>query len=179
VESGWEWVNPAVDCTYSISGKGIEIVVPSNHDILRDKLDGPRILREICGDFIAEAHIQDGSSGKKHGGLFIWKDKNNYIRLEIPSKGDYEGTVYMGANVSGNFIHPGIHSFRDDKAWLRIERRGDRFTGYFSKDGENWYVCGWLDMPVEKTIKVGIHALCPEQPTTSTRFEYFKIYRHL
>lgn len=54
---------------------------------------------------------------------------------------------------------------------------GDSFTGYVSPDGENWHRCGWADIPMEDPIQVGIHALCPQSPATSTRFEYFKISR--
>ncbi|MCD6506790.1 DUF1349 domain-containing protein [Candidatus Poribacteria bacterium] len=74
-------------------------------------------------------------------------------------------------------MHPGIHPLDADPVWFRLERRGDRFTGYVSSDGETWYRCGWADIPMEDPIKVGILALCPESPVTSTRFEYFKVYR--
>jgi hypothetical protein len=109
--------------------------------------------------------------------LFVWKDKDNFIRLEVASSTGWEGTVYYGANVAGKFIHPGVHPFEVEKAWLRLERQGDRFTGYVSADGEIWCRVGWADIPMEDPIKVGIHALCPLSPATSTRFEYFKILK--
>jgi len=177
VASGWEWVNSAEDCTYQIYGKGIEINVPTDHDIWRSNHKGPGLIREIQGDFIAETYIQDGSAGKRHGGLIVWKDTDNYIRLDIPSSGIFENIVYMTGNVAGNPIIFGGCSFKYDKVWLRIERKGDRFTGYLSKDGENWCYCGSVDIHVEDPIKIGIHALCYITPSTSTRFEYFKIYR--
>jgi hypothetical protein len=37
--------------------------------------------------------------------------------------------------------------------------------------------CGWADIPVEDPTQVGIHALCPGSPTTSTLFEYLKVSR--
>jgi hypothetical protein len=108
--------------------------------------------------------------------LFVWKDKDNFIRFETPQI-PWENTIYYGANVNGNFIHPGVHYYDSKETWLRLERKGDRFTGYASSDGKNWYRCGYTDIPMEDPIKVGIHALCPNSPATSTRFEYFKIYR--
>jgi regulation of enolase protein 1 (concanavalin A-like superfamily) len=135
------------------------------------------LIRETDGDFILETHVTDGEGIGKYGGLFIWKDMNNYIRFEVPNIPYWTNTIYYGANVNGKFIHPGVHYYDSKEAWLRLERKGDRFTGYVSSDGENWYRCGWTDIPMEDPIKVGIHALCPGPPTTSTRFEYFKIYR--
>ena len=178
VSSGWEWVNPAEDCIYQISGTGIELLVPARHNIWGSNYKGPRFLREIRGDFIAETYIQDGSTGKKFGGLLAWGNERNFARFEVASSSVwYKGCVYYGASVSGKFIHPGIHPFEVEEAWLRLERKGDRFTGYVSADGENWYRCGWADIPIEDPIQVGIHALCPEFPATSTRFEHFKIFR--
>jgi len=172
----WEWVDPAGDGSYILLKSGIEISVIAEHD-LWGNLDGPRLIREASGDFIIETYITNGLRGKKYGGLFVWKDKDNFIRFDTPETPMWENTIYYGANVNGNFIHPGVHPYDLDKAWLRLERKGDRFTGYVSSDGENWYRCGWTDIPMEDPIKVGIHALCPASPTTSTRFEYFKIHR--
>ena len=106
------------------------------------------------------------------------KDSNNYAQLAITSRDLlHDGHVYYGASVSGRLIHSCWYPFESDKVWLRIERKGDRFTGYVSKDGENWYRNGWADIPLEDPIQVGIYAFCKVPPATSTRFEYFKIYR--
>jgi regulation of enolase protein 1 (concanavalin A-like superfamily)/tetratricopeptide (TPR) repeat protein len=175
--NGWEWVDPTGDCTYRLEEAGVEIHVPPNHDIHPEgNYNGPRFLQQIEGDFILETCFTDGSEGKKSGGLFVWKDECNFIRFEIPSI-PWEGTVYYGANVAGKFIHPGVHAFEAEKAWLRLERQGDRFTGYVSADRESWCRVGWADISMEDPIKVGIHALCPQSPATSTRFEYFKIWK--
>jgi len=170
----WEWVDPAEDCPYILLNSGVEIDVTEGHN-LYGNLDGPRLIREASGDFIIETYITNGLRGKKSGGLFVWKDKDNFIRFETPQI-PWENTIYYGAKVNGKFIHPGVHPYDLDKVWLRLEHKGDRFTGYVSSDGENWYRCGWTDIPMEDPIKVGIHALCPSLPATSTRFEYFKIY---
>jgi regulation of enolase protein 1 (concanavalin A-like superfamily) len=135
-------------------------------------------LRATSRNFVIETRISSGSHSKKLGGLLVWKDEGNFIRFEVSSSSVwYEGCVYCGAKIAGESYHPGIHPFESEGIWLRLERKGDRFTGYVSSDGENWYRVGWVDMPVEAPIQVGIHALCPQSPATSTRFEYFRIYR--
>lgn len=181
VSAGWEWINPAGDCIYELGEEGsLKINVPPGHDLWPgSNHHAPRLLQAITDDFIIEARISRGTEGKKSGGLLIWQDESNYIRFETPaSTFSWEDTIYYGASIPGSFIHPGVHPFNAEEAWLRLGRKGDRFTGYVSADGENWYRCGWADIPMEDPIKVGIHALCPEAPATSTRFGHFKIYRH-
>jgi len=174
-----EWIDPKGDCSYKmLSPSGLQITVPSVHDMWPVIHDAPRLLQTISGDFAIETKISDSSEGRKLGGLLVWKDERSFARFELASSSTwYEGCIYYGAKVDGRFIHPGIHPFEAENGWLRLERKGHRFTGYVSVDGENWYRCGWADIPMEDPIQVGIHALCPRQPATSTRFEYFKILR--
>jgi len=176
--SNWEWVDPAGDCTYRLLKPGIEIDAQPWHDLWQDNLKGPRLLREVEGDFMMETYVTHGDGGRKRGGLFVWKDEGNYIRFEVPSSpGYWKDTVYYGANIDGKFIYSGVHRYDSEEAWLRLERRGDRFTAYVSSDGEVWSRCGWTDIPMKDPIKAGIHALCPQSPASSTRFEYLKLYR--
>jgi len=181
IDAGWEWVNPVGDCSYEIENESyLQITVPPGHDLRLKDRDAPRLLRAISDDFTIETKISDGSEGKKLGGLFVWKDESNFARFEVASSSTtwwHEGCVYYEANVDGRFIHPGVHPSEADEVWLRLERKGGRFTGYVSADGENWYRCGWADISMEDPIQVGIHALCPGPPVTSTRFDYVKIFR--
>jgi len=181
IDAGWEWLNPAEDCSYKLEKEDyLQINVPPYHDLtsVSNNLSAPRLLREISGDFIIETKVSDGDEGKKLGGLVVWKDESCFARIDVASSGVwYEGCVYYQWNMDSKEGYPGVHPFKADEVWLRLERKGDRFTGYVSKDGESWYLCGWADISMEDPIKVGLHALCPSSPATSTRFEYFKIYR--
>ena len=186
----WEWIDPKADCAYKllspiyraggISPSGLQITVPPKHNLWMSNHDAPRLLQTIAGDFAIETMISDGEGGRKSGGLLVWKNEDNYIRFETPSSSPNEGEVRFEANVKGNYIIPGC-GLPDAKILaLRLERQGHRFSAYCSVDGENWLTCGWVDLPmVDDPIQVGIHALCPAQnaPTTSTGFEYFKVWR--
>jgi regulation of enolase protein 1 (concanavalin A-like superfamily) len=180
VAAGWEWVDPRGDCNYELYEEGhLQITVPPGHDLWSSSnRDAPRLLQLISGDFAIEAKLSGDPVGRKFGGLVIWRDEANFARFDVASSNVwYEGCIYYGVRVAGKFIHPGIHPFESEEAWLRMERKGDRFTGYVSADSENWYRCGWADIPMEDPIQVGIHALCPQAPATSTRFEDFRLYR--
>jgi len=173
----WEWVDPKGDCDYKqLFPSGLHITIPPGHD-LKANYDAPRLLQNVSGDFAIETRILDGENGKKSGGLVVWKNEDNYIRFEMPSSSWWEDEVRFETNVKGNYIHPGRGLLDAETLVLRLERRGHRFAGYCSVDGENWLTCGWVDLPMDNPIQVGIHALCPQSPMTSTRFEYFKILR--
>jgi regulation of enolase protein 1 (concanavalin A-like superfamily) len=185
--SGWDWVDPAGDCSYGWKdGSYLQIAVPPVHSLgdlwFGANLNAPRLLRLLSGDFAVETKLSDGFAGKGVGGLLVWADDRNFARLELAPSGIstsvwYAGSVYYGAIADGKFIHPGVHLFEAEPAWLRLERKEDRFTGYVSSDGENWYRVGWADIPMQDPIQVGIHALCLQSSATSTRFQYFRIYR--
>ena len=125
-----------------------------------------------------ETRISDGEGGRKSGGLLVWQAKDNYIRFEMPSSSAWEGEVRFEFARSGEWLYAGRGLLEADILTLRLEREGDRFTGYVSVDGKDWHRCGWADIPMEDPIQVGLHAMCAESPMTSTRFEYFRIYRH-
>jgi len=173
----WEWIDPKGDCDYKmLSPSGMQIIVPPGHDLRPGNRNAPRLLRSISGDFAIETKISDVEGSKKSGGLLTWKDAENYLRFEMrPQPG--EGEVRFEGNVQGNYIHPGRGYLETETLILRLERQGHRFSAYCSVDGENCFTCGWVDLPMVDPIQVGIHALCPGKPATSTRFEYFKILR--
>ena len=180
LKPGWEWVDPDGDCAGElISPSGLQITVSPIHNLwVGGLLNAPRLLQPISGDFAIETRISDGEAGGKSGGLLAWKDKYNYIRFDTEPGSDMEDIIHLGFARSGRWFVAGRGYLESEELLLRLERAGDRFTGYVSADGENWYRCGWADITMEDPVQVGIHALCYGRSTpTSTRFEYFKIYR--
>ncbi|MCX5748628.1 MAG: AAA family ATPase [Candidatus Saganbacteria bacterium] len=173
--AGWEWVDPTGYCRYKSDEEGyLQIDVPPGHELSEGfyMRNAPLMLRTISGDFILETKIADGSTGIKRGGLLLWNSETNFARFGV----DFDYISYK-ATANGKFISPGVHPFKAERVWLRLERKGSRFTGYVSNDGKYWYRCGWADITMNDSIKVGIYASCFYPPATSTRFEYFKIYR--
>ncbi len=175
----WEWIDPKGDCTYAmLSPSGLQITVPPGHDLWPgSNRNAPRLLQTISGDFAIETKISDGKDGRKSGGLLVWKDEDNYIRFEMSPSSIWEGEAHLEFNQAGKWAFAGRGQLEAETLTLRLERQGHRFSAYCSVDGKNWLTCGWVDLPMDEPIQVGIHALCSLQPTTSTRFEYFKILR--
>ena len=72
-----------------------------------------------------------------------------------------------------------------NETYLRLERSEDEFTSYCSIDGENWFTCGKMILPLEDPVQVGIHAIgmidrtiyCGEyKEGAATLFHNFRIW---
>ena len=177
LSSEWEWINPTGDCSYAmLSPSGLQITVPPGRAWSNHRLDAPRLLQKNSGDFAIETKISDGDRGGKFGGLSVWSKNERYIHFDMHSSSIWDGGVHLEFSRGQEWEFAGRGRFEAETLTLRLERHGHRFSGCCSVDGENWLTCGWVDLPMDDPIQVGIHALCL-QPATSTRFEYFKILR--
>jgi len=172
--SNWEWRGLRSNNSYQLLKPGIELNVSAAFYYHQH----PSIVMETSGDFMLETCLRNGSQGRRSGGLFVWKDEDNSAFLSVLSRVfNYNNSIFFQVHYKEKETNPCVYYYAKEKAWLRLERKGERFTGYISDDGETWYCCGYADLPLEDAIQVGLFADCSYYPSTSTRFEYFKIYR--
>ena len=61
--------------------------------------------------------------------------------------------------------------------WVRLERHGDRFTGYISLDGQNWIIKRQTNLipGIEKAVDLGLAAGSPDQKQYTVEFVDWKI----
>jgi hypothetical protein len=93
-----EWgmaIDPDNDCKIDDQGRALEISIPNTHHDLNadnDKLNAPRVLREVSGDFSITVKVDCSfAPGTKStnpkavpyigGGIVVWQDSNNYVFL--------------------------------------------------------------------------------------------------
>jgi regulation of enolase protein 1 (concanavalin A-like superfamily) len=50
---------------------------------------------------------------------------------------------------------------------LRLQSKGDRYTGFVSYDGNKWTELGNVILPLKKTLHVGL-AVCSGMPNATT-----------
>jgi predicted ATPase/class 3 adenylate cyclase len=184
LRSEWEWVDPGGDSSCSLSKESgwMELRAASGSE-LRRKIDAPRLLQEISGDFAAEIKTKSASGDLPSvGGILVWKDRENYIpfeRLMQSERLEHEIGLYGIVQGEGNLFGRG--RLASDIVYLRLERMGDRFSGYCSSDGENWLTCGEVTFPVEDPVQVGVHATGGiggfGGMDGATRFDYFRVLR--
>jgi regulation of enolase protein 1 (concanavalin A-like superfamily) len=144
-------------------------------------MDAPRLLMQVEGDFAVETRLQVYPRLREHGGILIWKSPEAYLRLEKTSGAhSFRGDVRFERHVGGIYTLVGrAAGFRNlRQLFLRVERRGNQFSGFASMDGQNWSAAGVTYVGTGDPLLVGLHALCPGNiPPTLTRFDYFRFMK--
>jgi regulation of enolase protein 1 (concanavalin A-like superfamily) len=153
----WTWHNPFGDCSF-VAQNGLEIYATNARDIWRLNLSAPRFLRTVAGDFAMQtACVPVAENRPAMGGLLLWKDKANFLRLDRGTGGKYE-IFFLGCLNNGDVII-GRGRLPSERVFLRLEKLGSRVNALCSADGEEWFTVGHAEFPVEDAMEVGVHAI--------------------
>ncbi|MBI1922917.1 tetratricopeptide repeat protein, partial [Candidatus Poribacteria bacterium] len=204
IAPSWTWMDEFNDCAYRIlESGGVEISAANGRDFDGLNTSAPRFMREVSGDFAVEVCLSPASADKPWmGGLLIHQDKDNFLHFEIGVHGENEVRLhgYVGGvqQIVGRGILRATHvsPLQDSEGivgarhalpnvHLRLERIGDEFSAYCSADGENWFTCGTMTLPLNDPIQLGICAIGMIDRTiycgayldgTATVFRGFKLW---
>jgi hypothetical protein len=180
----------------------LEIHAANGRDLYDINLSAPRLLRPASGDLAVQTVSAPVSDEKPAiGGLLLWKDKKNYLRLDRGTRGEREicfrGCLENKDVIIGRGLLPiGKSADLPVSKWpgrisLRLERAADRVDAFCSADGENWFTVGHIGFPVEDPIQVGLCAFSLQAASgnlgrtvyhgaypdgTAIRFESFQLW---
>jgi S1-C subfamily serine protease/regulation of enolase protein 1 (concanavalin A-like superfamily) len=191
--AGWGLaIDPDKDCKFTPESRNMTInVAAAWHDMggaLR-KFNAPRVMRPVDGDFVLTVKV-DGdfnprgpSTNPKSipyvaGGILLWHDSANFIRLERAAmrrgnrinttvafeewEGGYSGATHNEASKQGD-------------CYLRLERRGSRILGAVSSDGSAWKVLKPIDTVWPSKLRVGLMAISTSSQPFAAKFEQFDL----
>ena len=184
-------IDPDGDCKIEVKGKTLQVAIPETHHDLNadnDKLNAPRVLREVTGDFTMSVKVGGDfkpstvSTNPKAvpyigGGIVVWQDSNNYIflgRAGINRRGkigEFAAFEEREWGTRGALNNKGIDQ---GGVYLKVERRGNRIMGSTSKDGKNWTRLDPMETSYPATIKVGLYAINGCNQPTTVEFENFQ-----
>jgi tetratricopeptide (TPR) repeat protein len=182
---GWDWHDPFDDCSFTVQN-GLEIYAANGRDLWDINWSAPRILRSASRDLAVQT-IAVPVSGERPaiGGILLWKDEENYIRLDRGVFGEHQVTFMGCVDNADVVIGRGRLYENSERVYLRLERRGDRVNAFCSADGEQWFTAGHAAFPVEDPVQVGVHAIGNIDRTihhgaypegTAIRFESFQLW---
>jgi regulation of enolase protein 1 (concanavalin A-like superfamily) len=184
----WQWMDPKGGGVWEERQGYLEMRVEPGQDLWHGNppgqggnMDAPRLLMDVSGDFAIETRIRVSPQLREHGGLIVWKNAHRFLRLEKTSgPHGFRGDVRFERHVNRRFQlvgrGSGLRNVRE--LFLRLERRGNLFSGYASSDGINWKGCGQTHVGMGDPVQVGLHALCPGNiPATLTRFDFFRLFK--
>ncbi|MGC8834895.1 MAG: tetratricopeptide repeat protein, partial [Armatimonadota bacterium] len=99
VPVGFHWYDQTGESEYRIN-RGLEIRVANGCDLWHINLTAPRLCTKVRGDFAVQTEIGPPPSQRPAiGGLVIWTDRHNFLRLDKGSHGPHE--VRFSGTVDG------------------------------------------------------------------------------
>lgn len=149
------------------------------------KFNAPRVLREVDGDFVITVKVGgDFKPGPKStnpksvpylaGGILIWSDSANFIRLERGSmrRGNRIIATVAFEEWEGGYAGA-VHNelFKEGDCYLRLERKGSRILGAVSSDSSAWKQLKPIDTVWPSKLKVGLMAISTSSDPSSVKFE--------
>ncbi|MFT5327788.1 MAG: regulation of enolase protein 1 (concanavalin A-like superfamily) [Planctomycetaceae bacterium] len=187
------------DCEFlSINGKLTINVPPTCHDLngRNGNLNAPRVLREVEGDFDIQVKLTgkfepgpESTAPKSisfvSGGLLLWGDEKNYVRLErnrmeSPSGRSACYPPLFEMCVAGKYSAANPKSttekyFEGDSTWLWLERKGQRLRAAVSHDGEDWVFSEEVSKDLPKKLSIGVSAISTSSRPHSVTFEDLQV----
>jgi len=183
LRDGWEWVDPKEGGFWQERLGWLQMTAEPGTFLWRGaNFDAPRLLRPESGDFAIETRLRISDETHPYGGLLVWFNENAFVRLDKSPK-DYlfSGDVRFEDHTPGRedtLVGRGSGLSEAAQLYLRIERKGNLFSGFASDNGVDWVACGTTFVSMGDTVRVGLFAACPTGlAKTITRFDYFKVLK--
>jgi RNA polymerase sigma factor (sigma-70 family) len=199
---GWgDVIDPDGDCSFEIARDKLTIRLPGRDYALcieQNRMNAPRILRDVEGDFIAQVKVSGHfpqrakslvpTRGPFHGaGLLLLKDDRTYLRLERAEVAFEDGNVayvnweYRKDGDFARYGHAGDLPMKGppDALWLRLERRGGTLYGSVSADGNRWTALEPIAARLPSRLRVGVIAGHNTSTGFAPTFEGFQVFQAL
>lgn len=183
LDSRWEVIDPYGGSVFDLSVKlgylTISTTSPPDKDLWQAvNLYAPRILQTVEGNLTIETKVEaDWNASIQSGGIVIWKDQNNFLRLERAYRYGHQQILFIG-------MINGVWSMRNvlnipaiNPTYLRLERKGNIYSGYYSKDGKSWNFIDNITLNVYDPIQIGLYVVNRFNPGVTVSFDYFRIFR--
>jgi regulation of enolase protein 1 (concanavalin A-like superfamily) len=116
------------------------------------------------------------TSNYQFAGLIIYQDDSNAVQFGrafcnvadiCVGNGIYFDNTQSGKNYATAISNP-------SKVYLRLQREGTTYTGYYSEDGTNWTMVGQHTNNLN-SLRVGLIATQAYESETTADFDYFTI----
>jgi serine/threonine protein kinase len=177
---GWTWLaeDPSKWSLSAVPG-WLEIMVADA------SFDGPRVPPNIllrdppAGDFEITTALQfDPTSNFQFAGIVVFQDDDNVLQFgrafcELPDICSGDG-IYFDNFENGSITGSSpMISIDVPVIYLRLQKVGIAYTGYYSEDGENWIRLGEHDRDFSP-VRVGLMAAQSDQEIPAL-FDFFTL----
>lgn len=196
---GWGAVTDSgADCSVSEKNGKLTIRVPgSNHNLnptYRYGTNAPRVMQTVKGDFTVQVKVTfsapPGTTPSVNGrpfngaGLLIWRDEQNFLRLERNSYWDQAGRLvcyppliedWVDGKYTPKTSPTDASFFKSPSTWFKISRQGENLSLSMSQDGSDWTDLRAVKLDLSDEISVGVAAVNSSTKPFTAEFEDLKL----
>jgi len=146
-----------------VAVKGSDLYTNSDGSTSTD--NAPRLYFEPKSDFTFSAKVRANFTTAYDGGaLFVYADKGNWGKLLFERfKSGNNGIASTVTKITGDDAYHNL--ITDNEIHLKIMRKKDTFTFFYSEDGKDWIYRRSFSFKSPKKIKVGFLAQSPISET--------------
>jgi uncharacterized protein len=137
--------------------------------------NAPFFYTEVSGDFVMSVKVShefkdtyDSATIMVMKDIQVWAkacfektDFNTHAVVSVVT--NHTSDDANGSNIDGNTV------------WLKVARVGNSFSFHYSLDGKKFFMMRFFNLPVEKTVKVGLVAQAPTGKGGKRFFENFSL----
>ncbi len=181
------------DCRFEQKGDALTIAIPNTEHNLTTtlaKLNAPRVLSPVRGDFIAtvkaSGNVQPSDPPSNPNalpylgaGLLLWGDDDHFVRLEragLISEGQFVTYANFEVFVAGKQVSSNTLRLENRAVELRFERRGTKLYASFSHDGVFWVGFPPVDLTMPDVTKIGVAAISTSAKPFNAEFSEYRVY---
>jgi len=195
LKSEWNIIDPYGGSIFSLTSMPgyltISTTYPPNKDLWQGvNFYSPRVMQAIYGNFTIETKLWAVlNESVQSGGVLVWKNEANFLRLERAQRYDYQEILFVGTingvwSVSSPEVsNPGaiLHVPNINPTYLRLVRTGSIYSGYYSSDSLNWHFIANITMDTDYSLSVGLYNVIRGDPpiysatSFTANFDYFRI----
>lgn len=181
--SDWRWIdadskyNPT---KYDLTSGVLHIDVPTGKDLFGESRTAPQLLKAITGDFEIETKVKfDPKDSYQGAGLLVFRNDNNYIRLErgFGGVGGGENGVRFDKREDEVFEPIATQEKFPTSAKtveLKMRRVGREFTAFWRVPDGEWKEVGKYSSSYPETVQVGL-IVCNTAEEIPVEFAYIKL----
>jgi regulation of enolase protein 1 (concanavalin A-like superfamily) len=147
-------------------------------------VSAPRMMRPIKDDFITQVTGEPASTDRPGvGGILLWQDKSNYLRLSIGVRAQDETS--LDGCIANRDVVIGRGRLATGPITLRMERSGNTVRALCRAVDQEWFGVGKIEFPASGPLQVGLVAIgftdriiyqAPYPDGTAIRFTDFLLW---
>lgn len=183
IAQGWQWVDPVGRSAWAVAD-GVTLFADNYQDLWLNNLGAPRLLHPVSGDFALECCCGVARPDRlAMGGLLVWQDAQNYLRLTWNTHGPGEINL-LGCLENRDLLLGRGNLPNANHVYLRLERIGGAVRALYSADAVAWHCVGTVEFSGNRTVEAGLLAIgfvpryavpAGHAPGTALRFSSFRL----